>query len=85
MGSSVRHVIVRACPICPVRRALAARLAAEIRSYPDVQVETADGGIGELSVTVDGRSAFHSRGILTSPKFEKVIRQVRLALSAVPL
>ena len=83
-GSVVQHVVVRACPICPVRRALAAHVATEFRWYPDVHVETAGGGIGELSVTVDGRSAFRSRGILTFPNLQKVIRQVRLALTASP-
>ena len=47
----MQHVVVRACPICPVRRALAAHVATEFRWYPDVHVETAGGGIGELSVT----------------------------------
>lgn len=82
---SLRHVVVRVCPICPVRRALAARLVTEIGSYPGVHVETAGGGLGELSVTVDGRSAFRSRGVLTAPSLERILREVRLALAAVPL
>ena len=80
----MRYVVVRACPICPVRRALAAHVATEIRWYPDVHVETAGGGLGELSVTVDGQSAFRSRGIFRYPNLQKVIRQVRLALTSTP-
>jgi hypothetical protein len=85
MGTTVRHVVVRACPICPVRRALAARAAAEIRSFPGFQVEAEAGGLGEISVTVDGRLVFYSRGIFTSPNLEEVMRQVRLALIAAPV
>jgi len=47
-------------------------------------VETAGGGLGELSVTIDGQSAFRSRGIFTYPKLQTVIRQVRMALTGTP-
>lgn len=80
----MRYVVVRSCPICPVRRALAMHVATEIRWYPDVHVETAGGGLGELSVTIDGQSAFRSRGIFTYPKLQTVIRQVRMALTGTP-
>jgi hypothetical protein len=80
----VRYVVVRACRICPVRRALGAHVATEFRWYPDVHVVKRSGGLGELSVTVDGQSAFRSRGILSFPNLQKVIRQVRLALTALP-
>ena len=81
----MRHVVVRACPICPVRRALAGRLEAKLQGDPDLNVERVAGGIGELSVTIDGRPAFRSRGILTAPSFAELLQAVVRALAAFPV
>ncbi len=78
----MRHVVIRTCPICPARRAVAERVAAELGRVPDVRAEITRGGLGELSVTVDGRSAFRSWGILIAPSAKKVLRQVEALLSA---
>ena len=55
-----------------------------LRGDPDLLVERLPGGIGELSVTIDGRPAFRSRGILTAPGFAKVLRVVEEALAESP-
>ena len=78
----MRNVVIKVCPICPARRAVAARLVAELNALPEVQAEIARGGLGELSVAIDGRPAYHSRGILVSPSAESVMRRIEDALSA---
>ena len=47
----MRHVVIRACPICPVRRAVAGRVAEELNQMPGVQAVITNGGLGELSAT----------------------------------
>ena len=39
---------------------MAARVAAELKKNPDVEVEIVKGGLGEFAVTVDGRKVHES-------------------------
>jgi hypothetical protein len=77
----MHQVTIRACPVCPVRRAVARRVADELGRREGVRVEVVGGGLGELSVSVDGRRAFASRGILIAPGAERILRQVDVLLS----
>jgi hypothetical protein len=74
------RVVIRTCPICPVRRAVAARVASEL-NQAGTSTEVVRGGLGELSAWLDGRRVFRSWGVLVSPSAERVLRQVEEALS----
>jgi len=54
-------------------------VAADLSQEPDVRVETVKGGLGELSVDIDGSKAFESNR-LWYPTPGGVIKKVRAAL-----
>jgi len=58
---------------------IAARVAAELEHLPDVEVQTKKGGLGELSVDVDGKRAFTGSRIWY-PTPTTVIKKVRAML-----
>jgi hypothetical protein len=59
---------------------IAARVAAELGKQEDVKVETQKGGLGELSVSVDGLTVFDSSR-LWYPTTGTVLKKVRESLS----
>jgi hypothetical protein len=58
---------------------IAARVAADFEHDPDVEVQTKKGGLGELSVDVDGRRAF-TGSRLWYPAPTAIIKKVRVLL-----
>ena len=58
---------------------IAARVAADLEHDRDVQVETKKGGLGELSVDVDGKRVF-TGSRLRYPTSTSVVEKVRAAL-----
>ena len=58
---------------------IAARVAADLSREPDVNVETTKGGLGELSVGIDGTKVFEGNR-LWYPTPGVVIKKVRAAL-----
>jgi hypothetical protein len=58
---------------------IGARVAAELEKEQNVRVERVKGGLGELSVSVDGRKVYNSTP-LWYPKFRAVLNKVRPAL-----
>ena len=59
---------------------IAARVAEDLREQPDLTVETISGGLGELSVDLDGVRVFSSSR-LWYPTPGSVIKKVREALN----
>jgi hypothetical protein len=53
-------------------------VAEALRKEPGVEVEVVDGGRGELSVLVDGRSVAR-KWLLFKPSVDKVVQAVRAA------
>ena len=53
-------------------------MAEALRKEPGVEVEVVDGGRGELSVLVDGRSVAR-KWLLFKPSVDKVVQAVRAA------
>lgn len=62
---------------------IAARVAADLEHLADVEVQTKKGGLGELSVDVDGKRAFTGSRIWYSAP-ATVIKQVRDLLPEKP-
>lgn len=58
---------------------IAARVAADLAKEPNVNVETIKGGLGELSVDIEGNRVY-SGNRLWYPKPSSVIKEVRSAL-----
>ncbi|MBI4161870.1 MAG: hypothetical protein HY509_05435 [Acidobacteria bacterium] len=58
----------------------AARVAAQLQEMPGVQVKKERGGLGELSVTVDGDRVFACNRLLY-PRARKVVAAVRARLT----
>lgn len=54
-------------------------MAADLSQEPDLTVETVKGGLGELSVNIDGSKVFESNR-LWYPTPSGVIKKVRAAL-----
>jgi hypothetical protein len=61
-----------------VKKKIAARVADKL-AQPDVKVETVKGGLGELSVEVDGTPVFTSSRLLY-PTPTNVIQRVKEAM-----
>ena len=59
---------------------MASRVAAQLRKETDVQVETKRGGLGELSVYVDGRKVIDTNR-LWYPTPSKIVKRVRALLA----
>ena len=62
---------------------IAARVAADLEHLPNVEVQTKKGGLGELSVDVDGKRAFTGSRIWY-PTPSAVIKKVRALLPESP-
>ena len=62
-----------------VKTAIAARVAAEMRKEPGVLVTSERGGLGELSVTVDGREIVNSNRFWY-PNLWSMMRRLRRAV-----
>jgi hypothetical protein len=58
---------------------IGARVAAELEKEQNVRVERVKGGLGELSVSIDGRKVYNSTP-LWYPTFRTVLNKVRPAL-----
>ncbi|MGI8918911.1 MAG: hypothetical protein ACR2H6_09945 [Pyrinomonadaceae bacterium] len=58
---------------------IAARVAADLEHLPDVEVQTKKGGLGELSVDLDGKRAFTGSRIWY-PTPTSVVEKVRAVL-----
>jgi hypothetical protein len=58
---------------------IAARVAADLSQEPDLTVETVKGGLGELSVDIDGSKVFEGNR-LWYPTPGGVIKKVRAVL-----
>ena len=58
---------------------IAARVAADLSKESDLAVETVKGGLGELSVDLDGSKVFEGNR-LSYPTPGGVIKKVRVAL-----
>jgi hypothetical protein len=75
----MKNITIRYCPVWPIKNLIAARVAADLSQEPNVRVETIKGGLGELSVGVDGSKVFESSR-LWYPTPGGVIKKVRAAL-----
>jgi len=62
---------------------LAARVAASLKADPGIEAQLRPGGIGELSVSVDGVKAVRTNPFLY-PRPRRVADAVREALSTTP-
>jgi hypothetical protein len=62
---------------------MAARVAAQLRKTPGVQIETVKGNFGEFSVSVDGRNLINTARFWY-PWPGKVIQKLRAAMAARP-
>jgi hypothetical protein len=62
-----------------MKNLIAARVAANLWQEPDLTVETVKGGLGELSVSIDGSKVFEGSR-LWYPTPGGVIKKVRAAL-----
>jgi hypothetical protein len=75
------RIIIRRCPLCPEKRVVATRVAAALRAEDGLEVEMRWGGLGELSVWLDGRRVVAAnRFWFTSSR--DVLGRVRAALAA---
>jgi len=54
-------------------------VAAALRGDPDLRVELARGGFGELRVSVDGREVYKASRLLY-PRAARVVQKVRASL-----
>ena len=62
---------------------MAARVAAQLSSESDVEVETARGGLGEFSVSIDGQKIF-ATSRFWYPTASKVVAKTRTLLAKRP-
>ena len=58
---------------------MAARVAAELKKDPNVEVEIVKGGLGEFSVSVDGRT-IHDSWRWGYPNLWKIMKKLRASL-----
>ena len=58
-------------------------MAAELKKEPDVQVELVKGGVGELSVSIDGQKQFDA-GRFWYPRPSRVLDKIRALLANKP-
>lgn len=63
-----------------MKKVIASRVAAELQKQHELRVETRKGGLGELSVSVDGSKVYKSNP-LWYPTPAGVIKKVRAALA----
>ena len=63
---------------------MAARVAAQLQKEDGVQVETAKGGLGEFSVSINDRKVIETNR-LWYPVPRKIVEKVRGLLAACPL
>jgi hypothetical protein len=63
-----------------VKKMMAARVADELRAEAGVEVETVKGGLGEFSVSVDGRKEIETSR-LWYPNTNKVLARLRALLA----
>lgn len=76
-----RAVVIRRCPLCPEKRIVATRVAETLRAEDGLDVEMRWGGLGELTVWLDGERIIKTnRFWFTSG--EEIVRRVRAALDA---
>ena len=75
----MKKITIRYCPVSPVKKMIASRVAADLKSEDDWSVETAKGGLGELSVTVNEEKIYNSNP-LWHPTPGGVIKKVRAVL-----
>lgn len=74
------RITIRRCPVCPEKRVAASRVAAALREEDGLEVEMRWGGLGELSVLVDGRKVVETnRFWFVSAR--AVVERVRASLS----
>jgi len=59
---------------------IAARVAAEFKNDSDVQVTIVKGGLGELSVSIDGRKVIDTNR-LWYPRPSKIVNELRTLLT----
>ena len=69
-------VTIRRCPVCNTIRSHADQVEAILKKEPGLQVEVVDGGKGEFSVQVDGRTVSKPRGG-TMPDVNEVLSAVK--------
>jgi len=62
---------------------MAARVAARLKEESDVQVETVRGGLGEFSVSIDGRKVIETSR-LWYPSPSKIVNQTKELLAEPP-
>ena len=62
-----------------MKKLIASRVAAELQKEHELRVETGKGGLGELSVSVDGKKVYNSNPFWY-PTPAGVIKKVRAAL-----
>jgi hypothetical protein len=63
-----------------IKRTMAARVAAQLRTEAGVEVETVKGGLGEFSVTIDGDKVIDTSR-LWYPRTGKVVARLRALLA----
>jgi len=63
---------------------MAARVAAQLQKEDGVQVETAKGGLGEFSVSINDRKVIETNR-LWYPVPRKIVEKVRALLAGCPL
>lgn len=74
------RVIIRRCPLCPEKRIVATRVAALLKEEDGIEVEMRWGGLGELSVEIDGRRVVETNRFWFTYTRD-VVERVRAALA----
>jgi hypothetical protein len=74
-------VTIHRCGVWLGKVAIAARVAAELRKLPDIEVVIAPGGLGELRVDVGGKDVYQSNRFWY-PRSSKVLKIIREQLAA---
>ena len=79
----MRKIEIHYCTVCPVKKVMAASVAAQMSKENDLEVETAKGGLGEFSVSIDGQKVIDTNR-LWYPTPGKVVAKVRKLLAEQP-
>jgi hypothetical protein len=74
------RITIRRCPVCPEKRVVATRVAARLREETGAEVELRWGGLGELSVEVDGRRVVDTCRFWFTPA-DRIVARVLAALA----
>jgi len=72
-------ITINYCPVWPGKKLIAARVAADLEHDTGVEVQTKKGGLGELSVDVNGKRVFTSSR-LWYPTPGSILKKVRAVL-----